>query len=94
MTFDPQDPIKGRNDFQPDVQIMNKASLPPNQKLAKDVWGDVFLLTLAVISLLAARWDIIPKEDFGRVLFGILILKASLSTGKGISLDALPFMRK
>lgn len=82
--------IKTRNDFQPELA---KPSLPPTQKLAKDVWTDVFLLTLLCIALLATKWEIMTPADFGKAWFGILVVKA-MSSGKGISLDALPFISR
>lgn len=91
MSDETQIEIKTRNDFQ---QEPPKASLPPTQKLAKVVWDDWFLLIVLGIALVATKWEILPKEDFGRAMFGILLIKATLSQGKGLNLDALPFLRK
>lgn len=77
-----------------DVMSPPPNSLPPNQKLVKDVWGDLFLIAMTGLALLAAKWEIMTTGDFGKAFFGVLFIKATMSTGKGISLDALPFMRK
>lgn len=71
-----------------------KASLPPALKFGKDVWGDVFLLALVGLSLVAAKWDVMKAESFEKVVFGVLFIKATMITGKGISIDALPFMKR
>lgn len=84
--------IKSRNDVW--AEQAPKPSLPPTQKLAKDVWGDVFLLLLVGMALLGDKWGALDKGDFSKVLFIVLAIKATLSTGKGINLEALPFLRK
>lgn len=91
MSTDEEVDIKTRNDFPPELP---KASLPPTQKLAKDVWGDLFLLAIVGLSLVSAKWGVMKAESFEKVVFGVLFIKATMLTGKGISLDALPFVRK
>ena len=71
-----------------------KQSLPPALKFGRDVWGDVFLLAIVGFSLLAAKWEVMKPESFEKVIFGVLFIKATMITGRGISLDALPFMKR
>lgn len=78
-----------RSDYAVSIQDKPPPSLPPNQKLAKDVWGDVFWLLTLSIGLLAAKWAVITGGEFGTLLMVVVSIKASLSTGKGVSSDAI-----
>jgi len=82
-----QPEIRSRNDI---LQLPAPIpSLPPTQKLAKDIWGDCVWLMILGLSLLAAKWAVISGEDFAKVLFSVVVIRATLATSKGISLDAV-----
>lgn len=89
------DDIRTRNDFEPALpEPPQKPTLPPTQKLAKSIWDDVFWWGVLGFALMAAKWELMTPADFGKAFFGVIFIKATMATGKGISLDALPFMKR
>lgn len=78
----------------PDLEPPQKATLPPVMKLGKHMWEDSVWFGLAVLALLAAKWGVLTGADFKEILVGILMALAMRSTGKGISLESLPFMKR
>ena len=77
--------IQSRND----MLAPPPPSLPPTQKLAKGIWEDVFLLALVGLGLLSAKWSLLTGDQFDKFIFSVLVVKATLATGKGVSVDAI-----
>lgn len=69
-------------------------SLPPRLKLGKFMWDDSVWIVVLALALVAAKWGIIRGEDFKEMLIGVGFVLATKTIGRGVSVDALPFMRR
>jgi hypothetical protein len=88
-------PLMRDPDNPPDTaSVPKEASLPPKLKLGKFMWDDSVWIVVLALALLAAKWGVIKGEDFKEMLIGVGFVLATKTIGRGVSVDALPFMRR